>query len=227
MMETYLLSITLKSDTILGRGEGVAGLVDAEVEHDEYGLPYLRGRALKGLLSEECANILFALRNCDELPSTAYDEWERSAACLFGLPGSTEEAASDLHVGNARLPEDLQKAVRADINAGRYTADEALESLTAIRAQTAMDEKGVPDPGSLRTSRVILRETPLEASVHFAAAPDDGTVALLAACARALRRMGLGRNRGYGRVRAELLDLDGNALAHRSLHSLVEEEVSR
>ena len=62
-MTTYLLRLTLDSDATFGRGDGLAGVVDAEVQHDDNGLPYLGGRALKGLLAEECANILFALEN--------------------------------------------------------------------------------------------------------------------------------------------------------------------
>jgi len=46
-MTTYYLNFTLLSDTTFGRGEGVPGLVDEEVEHDRYGLPYLRGRTLE------------------------------------------------------------------------------------------------------------------------------------------------------------------------------------
>jgi CRISPR/Cas system CMR subunit Cmr4 (Cas7 group RAMP superfamily) len=56
-MEIYHLKIKLLSDTTFGRGDGVAGLIDQEVEHDANGFPYLRGRTLKGLLSEECDNI--------------------------------------------------------------------------------------------------------------------------------------------------------------------------
>lgn len=61
-MRTYWLKFTLKSDATFGRGDGVAGMVDSEVQHDSYGLPYLGGRTIKGLLGEECASILFALR---------------------------------------------------------------------------------------------------------------------------------------------------------------------
>ena len=55
------MEITLLSDVTFGRGDGVAGLIDAEVEHDEYGMLYLRGRTLQGLLVEECANIFMRL----------------------------------------------------------------------------------------------------------------------------------------------------------------------
>ena len=60
-MHEYRLTFTLLSDATFGRGEGIAGLIDREVEHDRFGLPYLRGRTLKGLVSEEADNVLFAL----------------------------------------------------------------------------------------------------------------------------------------------------------------------
>jgi len=35
------LKFMLKTDTTFGRGDGVAGLIDSEVQHDEFGLPFL------------------------------------------------------------------------------------------------------------------------------------------------------------------------------------------
>ena len=36
-MTRYILKIKLESEAAFGRGDGVAGLVDAEVQHDDYG----------------------------------------------------------------------------------------------------------------------------------------------------------------------------------------------
>ncbi len=46
------LTVDLLSDTTFGRGEGTAGVVDVEVEHDAWGLPFLGGKALRGLLRD-------------------------------------------------------------------------------------------------------------------------------------------------------------------------------
>jgi hypothetical protein len=201
-METYKLTLALESDATFGRGDGMAGLVDSEVEHDIYGMPYLRGRTLKGLLAEECANILFAL---DDQTS----RWDNAAQQLFGRPGSAIEDKANMRVGNASLPSDLRAAIVAGAEAGKYTKTDVLESITAIRRQTAMDETGVPDPGSLRAMRVMLRQTVFEASLSFTEPPIQDNLALLAACVMALRRVGTGRNRGRGRVTARLLDAHG------------------
>ena len=60
-MPIYRLKIKLLSDTTFGRGDGVAGLIDQEVEHNPCGFPYLRGRTLKGFLSEEGDNLIAML----------------------------------------------------------------------------------------------------------------------------------------------------------------------
>lgn len=203
------LHLQLKSDTTFGRGDGVAGLVDEEVEYDTAtGLPFLRGRTLKGLLVEECANLLFAL---DRQHVPALPRLQQSAQFLFGKAGSKQEDEALMHVGAARLPTTLEQAVRADVEAKRLTPADVLESLTALRRQTAVDEaSGAPDTGSLRTMRVVLRETLFIAPLDFAADPEPEALALLAACVMALRRAGTGRNRGRGRLVAHLCDTSGN-----------------
>jgi len=203
------IHITLKSDATFGRGDGVVGLVDEEVEHDAAtGLPFLRGRTLKGLLAEECANILYALRQQN---SPAYAQFVRAARFLFGQPGSTSEDEAKMHVGPALLPKAMRDAVEADILRGALRPTEVLESLTAIRRQTAVDEEtGAPEEGSLRSMRVVLRNTPFVAELHFDEDPDQTAKALLAACVLSLRRAGTGRNRGRGRLTARLYDRQGN-----------------
>lgn len=114
-----------------------------------------------------------------------------------------------MRVSNASLPSDLRAAIVADVEAGKYAAADVLESLTTIRRQTAMDATGKPDPGSLRAMRAVLRQTTFEADLSFAEPPTQDDLALLAACVAALRCVGMGRNRGRGRVAARLIDAQG------------------
>ncbi|MGA9772999.1 MAG: RAMP superfamily CRISPR-associated protein [Blastocatellia bacterium] len=205
------LHLSLTSDATFGRGDGVAGLIDSEVEHDEYGLPYLRGRTLKGLLVEECANILYALQS-----SAVLNRFESAAQFLFGKAGSTLSDDALMRVGAALLPEELRQAAKADIKANppRLTPDEVLASLTAIRRQTAVDDKtGAPEKNSLRSLRIILRQTGFIAQLDFDKDLDDDSKALLAACVMSLRRAGTGRNRGRGRLESSLYDAQGNDIS--------------
>ena len=79
-MRHYHLVIRLISDTAFGRGDGVPGIVDAEVQHDEMGCPFLAGRTLKGLLREECVNLLYALTQADKA-----DPWWAAAQRLIWM----------------------------------------------------------------------------------------------------------------------------------------------
>jgi hypothetical protein len=195
-VKQYYLSVRLRSDATFGRGEGVAGFVDVEIEHDDHGFPFIGGRALKGLLQEEWQNLRYALGSRGE-------HWQKAAELLFGTPGALLEGAATMFVGAATLPPELIAAVRDQ----ELDRTDVLTSLTTVRRQTAIDaESGAPERGSLRAFRVLLRETPMIALLEFEHAPSDATLALLAACVLAVRRGGSVRNRGRGRLALLLHD---------------------
>ncbi|MEG3846816.1 RAMP superfamily CRISPR-associated protein [Microcoleus sp. herbarium19] len=219
-MSKYTLKIKLLSDTTFGRGDGVAGLVDQEVEHDRYGFPYLRGRTLKGLLSEECDNLIAVLPE-----DSQRQHWQEIANRLFGVPGSSLDTQAKIHVGDACLPDDLRASIAAQLDSEQdkkrrnpkykpaLTSTDILESLTTIRRQTAIDpEDGAPMEHSLRSARIILRELPFESKLLFEpelnkdSEDDKDMLALLAVGTLALRRIGSGRNRGRGHVQCSLHD---------------------
>ncbi|MBF2017291.1 MAG: RAMP superfamily protein [Rivularia sp. T60_A2020_040] len=209
----YKLKIKLLSDTTFGRGDGVAGLIDQEVEHDKYGFPYLRGRTLKGLLSEECDNLIAILP--DEIQK---NYWENIACQLFGIPGSKLETIAKIHIGDAYLPDDLRQVVAYEIDSEQLTNQDILSSLTSIRRQTAINsENGVADEGSLRSFRVVIRELEFQADLLFETQPSDEILSLLSVCTLALRRLGSGRNRGRGHVACTLHDVDENDITQRYL----------
>jgi hypothetical protein len=226
-MKTFFIKFELLSDAAFTRGDGLAGVVDSEVQHDELGCPYLSGRALKGILVNECADILAAL------PTNKRKNLDASAQHLFGQPGSSLNDQALWTIGDAQLPEDLRKVLQNDLAKRLKRLDESddhkkitkmrqheisafrhatLESLTTLRRQTAMETSGVPKEHSLRTQRVILRQTPFEASLryHGSASPEEGDLILLAACIKAFRRAGSTRNRGRGLIEARFLDEDRN-----------------
>lgn len=209
MTVNYKLRLTLLSDATFGRGDGVAGLVDVEVQHDEVGLPFLGGRTLKGLLGAECADLVFAL---DRARPDQTNHWAAVSERLFGRSGAGLKGQAILRVGAARLADDLRLALLDDVQRERLTPADVLETVTALRRQTAMDEWGVPLENALRTMRVVLRGTVFWASLDFVVDPAPDEQALMVACIKALRRAGTGRNRGTGRLRADLFDTDGRSV---------------
>jgi RAMP superfamily len=209
-MPPTMLKITLKSAATFGRGDGVAGLVDREIEHDAEGFPFLRGKTLKGLLAESAANLVFAL---EELQSRT--GWGKSKERLFGSPGRGLEERGILHVGDAELPAGLRAPVRVQ----NWDKEDVLYSLTAIRRQTAVNEHGAPDHATLRSMRVLLPGVTLEAPLSFEYEPGERDLQLLAAAVLDFRRAGTGRNRGRGWLRAEL---DNDATTQKLFAEFVE-----
>jgi CRISPR/Cas system CSM-associated protein Csm3 (group 7 of RAMP superfamily) len=222
-MSTYILRFILERDAAFGRGDGVAGVVDSEVQNDEYGCPYLGGKSLKGLLVNECSEIWAAL------PENVKYRWEKSAQRLFGNPGSGLDDGASLIIDDAQLPADLRIAIIQDVQRAKMSCrneaerkqieakmrEDVLDSITALRHQTSIDENGVAKEHTLRTIRVILRGTPFEAELRFKAEPSEDDLALLAACIKAFRRAGTARNRGLGRLRAEILDASGQNIMEK------------
>lgn len=200
-MTTLTLKFKLRSAATFGRGEGLPGLLDQEVEHDTYGLPYLRGRALRGLLAEEMENLVFVLQ---QVRPDQDEKWRRARDRMLGKSGAFFDETGIMHVGDAQLPQNLRLLLVASVQEHKrrdsrmVTGETVLESLTAIRRQTAMTPEGAPDAGSLRALRVILWETPFEAILTFDVESDEADKALLTATVLAWRRAGMGRNRGRG-----------------------------
>jgi len=223
-MEKLYLRIELASDATFGRGDGVAGILDDEVQHDVFGCPYLAGRTLKGLLHEECVNLLFALEH-----GPAGNSFDDAARLLFGAPGSRNADRGMLQLGDAVLPKELRRAVQREIakSPAAWTRQEVLESLTTIRRQTALDPAtGAPSKETLRTMRVILQGTIFasELTLKDVGATEGSRVhGLLAACVKALRRAGSGRNRGRGEIRATLHDEQGRDLTDEWFWAFAEE----
>lgn len=62
--------------------------------------------------------------------------------------------------------------------------------------------------------RVILRKTPFEAELSFTKDPSGLDLPLLAACVKAFRKAGTGRNRGRGKLVSVLCDENGTSEKH-------------
>ena len=190
------IKLTMKSAATFGRGDGVAGLVDREIEHDQYGFPFVRGKTLKGLLAESAGNVVFALESLQ-----GKSGWDAAKKSLFGEGGRGLDERGILHIGDAQMPE----ALRAEVSK-IWKKDDVLYSLTGIRRQTSINEYGAPDHSTLRSMRVLLPGITLEAPISFEREPSTLELQLLAAALLDFRHAGTGRNRGRGWLSTELDD---------------------
>lgn len=192
-MNLYVEVEVLTDACLASGGTGGVGDVNTATETDTDGMPVLRGRTLKGLLVEEASAILEMAGS----PGSLVD----AASMIFGDPGR-HGVSSLVSFADGSVPPNVCKAFQE--NGWNQRA------LTHVRRQTAIDPNtGAARTGSLRAARLIRAGVILRCTVR---SPRDLTSterALLAACVASLRRIGLHRNEGWGRVQCRLRDDQG------------------
>ena len=207
MSEPKNLTICLLSDTTFGRGEGMAGMVDVEVEHDKCGLPFIGGKVLHGLLRDTYLSMW-----------TSFKHLKSAAELVLGQEAILDPAKEAiLEIKDAVLPDDVQAWVRYAVHrpTDPLRPEQILSSLTDIRRQTAQSrETGAPEKTTLRASRVVVRGISFQAPLIWREPPTSDQKKVLALCSLGTRHGGLGRNRGRGYLQ---LTLDGDIDKTRQL----------
>lgn len=195
----YQMRITLKSDLCVGSGYSYAGVIDSDICYDASGLPYIPAKRLKGCLREAAELIGLGEKETEE---------------LFGKGG--QDAPGGVFLGNAHLEnyEEMRKELLHTGKAmGKYvTPQSILEQFTTIKAQTKIEENGVAQNNSLRFIRTVNHYSPLDmeelcfvSEVSLPDLPEDHLEENLLRAAKAMRNMGMNRNRGLGSVRCQLV----------------------
>lgn len=205
----YELVITLKSDLCAGSGYSYAGIVDSDVCYDSYGFPYIAARRLKG-----------CLREAAELIGVTKEEIGK----IFGQGG--EEKVSGIYIDNAYIEnyEELRRdCEKLDKQYCKYiTRQNILSQFTSVKAQTKIEKSGTAKDNSLRFTRTVNHYSPLDpkkemcfrAQVEMPEERErdeaereknlEETVDKLKKIAKALRNIGMNRNRGLGSVKCSL-----------------------
>lgn len=194
------LQIELLSESTFSRGDGAAGVVDTEIERDKFGMPFIGGKTVRGLLRDSWLSM------AGHFPAFA-----DAAVRVLGRSRVVDESCR-LRIGDAVLPASIRGVVRraAEREEHPLAPEATLGGFTSIRYQTAeRRETGAPDVTTLRASRVVLRGFKFEASLTWLNGyqPTADDLRLMALCALATRHGGLLRNRGRGHIR---MTLDGD-----------------
>ena len=160
-----------------GSGLAAGADVDALVIKDKNGLPYVPGRTIKGLL-REAATIL-------------YHENE-AIGNIFGISGDEDNHQTGCSFfGNATLPHAEYK----------YIVEQKLAPhLYQTFASTSIDENGIAKDNTLRKIETVV---PCKLEGEILNVP-DGAEHLLEDAMCYIKRMGTGRNRGYGRCKISI-----------------------
>lgn len=166
-----------------GSGLAAGADVDALVVKDANGLPYVPGRTLKGLLREAA----------EKLNAYEHDKYKALIDEIFGVSGDDsqkEEKNTQIgkaFFGNATFEKDEAEKIRK----GGLTA-----FLYQTFSSTAIDENtGIAKEHSLRKIETVI---PCTLVGYILNVPVGGET-LLQEAMQMVKRMGTGRNRGYGR----------------------------
>ena len=195
-----VLRITLRSDLCVGSGYSYAGIIDSDICYNENGIPYIPGRRIKGCLKE--AGEMIGLPQLDQLFGEA--GYGRNQGILVGNAypeGYGEQNRELTQLKSCKSP-----------YAEYLTQQKVLEQYTRIKAQTEIEREGkTASRNSLRYIRVVNQYTEgscgpkpmcFLADVEF-----DCDREPMEKAVKALRHIGMERNRGLGSVECRLEDI--------------------
>jgi|GEM_PF-1630534 len=190
-----ILVMELLSDLIPGSGASIAGIIDNDVSHDEFGLPYFPAKRLRGILRETASELEFL----GLLEQPDIEE-------LFGVAGET--SSSTLHIDNGlidssnemvRFLEMVQHGEAYKKYRDLFSPQRVLDYFSYTRAQTAV-EGGTAKKRSLRLNRVLRKGLKFSFQVDCSE-EHRGKLDLIC---KGVHSAGLSRNRGLGEIALSL-----------------------
>lgn len=193
-----IISIKLLSDLCCYSGEVYNTTVDTDVVYDDYGLPYIPAKRLKGCIREAALE----LYEMGLMPH--YN-------AIFGKEGSD---ASAFTISNAKLEnydakvKELKQFEKTDF----VNQQNVLSLYTYLRTQTAVDTNtGTAIENSLRTLRVLKKglifyaDVDLENKDYFEEFKNAVSM---------VKHMGVSRTRGLGLVELKVKNISGASVKH-------------
>ncbi|AKB58683.1 RAMP superfamily CRISPR-associated protein [Methanosarcina barkeri] len=211
-MAVFTFNLELLSDTLIGSGEGWGATIDTDVVFDDFGLPYIPARRVKGCLRESALEVVEMFEQ-SKIDFASRDDLDT----LFGKAGQNEAGAlsfSNCYPGDYSLNKQWIEWLISEYP-GIFSKDAILDTFTSIRQQTAVNKndnqdsstkKGVAEKASLRTSRVLDKGIKFSGSIESSFELENRLFDFLVFAVRNLRYMGTNRNRGLGSVLCTLTD---------------------
>ena len=192
-MKKARIKMKLLSDLCVSDGSSYTSVVNVDVCYDTYGFPYIPAKRIKGCL-RECAIELsdWGWKNNEQI----YLDEERIND-LFG----NEEHAGKICMGNAYLDKYEEQISKIATDNVLFHPQNVLSTFSYVRDQA----KVVYATGGgemLRSNRVVNKGLEFYAEVEYDPVYEEE----LTTCCKILTHMGMHRARGYGEVKAEIID---------------------
>ncbi|TYQ15721.1 UNVERIFIED_CONTAM: CRISPR-associated protein Csx10 [Acetivibrio alkalicellulosi] len=195
-----IIEVKLNSDLCVGSGEGQANIIDTDVVLDDFGIPYVPAKRLKGCLKEAAMEIRDAYYKIDD------EEYNEIQSLIYELFG-TGEKQGKLKIQNGIIKEydSLEDFIKKNNEHSYLHRQNLIEYFTTVRVQTKVDEDGVAEDNSLRSIRVINKK--IAKAFYFKINKlDQKEISFLSDCCKVLKFIGSNRTRGLGNVSCNLFD---------------------
>ena len=196
-MKTINFTIKLLSDTLPGSGMSGSAVIDSDVTADNYGIPFIPAKRIKGLLRESLMEVFEMIGG--EIDKEKINE-------LFGEIGNAESKSlfiSDAKMKNSNnLHEWLDWVKSSDDWKGYFQSSVVKDVYSIIRRQTKLKD-GLAEKHSLRTLRVLIKGLEFEGSISKEQFNHKEKEMVELAVSN-MRYLGISRNRGFGKIEAKV-----------------------
>ena len=188
-----LVRMKLLEDTIFGNGQSIPGEEDISVLCDSKGFPYYKGGTMKGIFREELERLL-SWKKCDNAKETV--------SRLLGTSGSNDSNEKGrLIFSDFCVADCVKKAVSDEIK----DPSEIFNAFTSVRTFTKINENGMVKNGSLRVARCVNSGISLFGEIECEDDDSEDVKDLIKEVLSQIKWIGTMRNRGFGKVRIELI----------------------
>lgn len=208
-MKNLKLTIELLSPALIGSAEGFGALIDSDIVFDDYGIPYIPSKRIKGCLRDSATEVceIFSQAGIEIFDLSTENGSFRIVNSLFGKSG--QETPSPIRLFNLYLNEYENLVKWLDYmtkKTPQYFNPEIVRNYFAeIRQHTSIDKDGVAKKGSLRSLRVLDRGLVFEGEIELTEEREDFLILLYFATLN-LTRVGTKRTRGFGRIKCRILE---------------------
>lgn len=206
----YTLKLCTLSDTLIGSALSYGTIIDNDIVFDAKGLPYIPAKRVKGLLRNAASDLLLT-----DGYKTLFPMDETIVETFYGKIGSNDPTPSMIFQ-NLRLEQyqgiDLWMDYLGDKYAYEINNPLVRQFFTEIRTQTAIDpQTQTAKEHSLRSSRVLKKGFEFSGEI-FVCDDNEDIRDLLGISCLLVDRIGSKRNRGFGKVKLDLLDESGSSV---------------
>lgn len=201
-MKRYTIRLELISPALIGSGEGFGAIIDTDIVFDEFGIPYIPSKRIKGCLRDSAEEL------CEMFQSSGINLFNKKLVdSVFGEPGS--ETPAPVYFSNLYLQDYPEMRQWLEYLKSKYndyiTREAVISRYTELRQQTAINENGTAKEHSLRTIRVAKKGLIFYGDIDMEEDNPSFLKLLFFAC-KNLRRIGTKRNRGFGEVNCTIYD---------------------